>query len=786
MGATAARHMQSAKRPNQVSINNAELSHCPMSEDDAWTDDGRAGDLTTDSDSYFGGGDGDLTTDSDADDLFTESDSDEEGGGRSKRCATLDTSRYLLVRKVGVGTTATALLCLDLVEANRPVILKNTQKSRFRSLPNPSSTELSRHPLGYLGEIAVLKKLESPNIIRLFNVVDHPDAPTVSLVLEYAPGGDLRTYIGRGHLDTDGKPRPGIDPERMWSWSRDVVNGMAYMHRAGVIHRDIKPENVLIGVDSSAKIGDFGSAVIVDPGRHGSDVMTDQVGSPAYMSPECAGGDPYHGFRSDIYSLGTTLYHCLFGRVPHEAPNAAMLFEMVASAGEVDLMPRGRALDPALTSLLRKCLARDPHRRATARQLLEDEWLTDEGRSTMTVWRKLPSLGAKLSRRDLANAVQQTDSGKLTRRGGGNADDSSEPADSLHDIVSSSGEERETRTIKQGELLFMQGDEATEAYYIQEGTAEIFVERSIDLPGPCKVAGKKKTRDVGPGDLLGEVDLFLDGNVRTASVAALSDMRVMVIQRSEISDWFAKEPKAATAAKEKANDFRQLRKQMSGQLRTELQIKLGMGIDSFPSINEDLPERRYRAGSIIFSAGEDAAMVWWVRKGEVKELHVAKGQTLDDAIVIKEWRQGDFIGYATFMLDRTKRLVTAVAKTQVELVGISKSLFLQLVCSNPELEVKLRAHAKKIVEETESFIAKRLREVAQMVIAAQRMSKLGKSSNLRLDYRVVGLDPATAEHDSGRALSDWASSLGRLSERNEDASQSASSSAGTEIGTDDE
>ena len=115
---------------------------------------------------------------------------------------------------------------------------------------------------------------------------------------------------------------------------------------------------------------------------------------------------------------------------------------------------------------------------------------------------------------------------------------------------------------------------------------------------------------------------------------------------------------------------------------------------------------------------------------------MAKGQTLDDAIVINEWRQGDFIGYATFMLDRTKRLVTAVAKTQVELVGISKSLFLQLVCSNPELEVKLRAHAKKIVEETESFIAKRLREVAQMVIAAQRMSKLGKSSNLRLDYRV--------------------------------------------------
>ena len=107
---------------------------------DEWTDDGRGGDLSTDSDSYFDGGDGDLTTESDASDLFTESDSDDEGKG-----ATLDTSRYLVVKKVGMGSTATALLCLDLVEANRPVILKNTQKSRFRSLPSNPKTPSTSH-----------------------------------------------------------------------------------------------------------------------------------------------------------------------------------------------------------------------------------------------------------------------------------------------------------------------------------------------------------------------------------------------------------------------------------------------------------------------------------------------------------------------------------------------------------------------------------------------------------------------------------------------------------------
>ena len=68
-----------------------------MSDEDEWTDDGRGGDLSTDSDSYFDGGDGDLTTDSDASDLFTESDSDDDEKG-----ATLDTSRYLVVKKEGV------------------------------------------------------------------------------------------------------------------------------------------------------------------------------------------------------------------------------------------------------------------------------------------------------------------------------------------------------------------------------------------------------------------------------------------------------------------------------------------------------------------------------------------------------------------------------------------------------------------------------------------------------------------------------------------------------------
>jgi CRP-like cAMP-binding protein len=345
---------------------------------------------------------------------------------------------------------------------------------------------------------------------------------------------------------------------------------------------------------------------------------------------------------------------------------------------------------------------------------LEDEWLTDEGRSAMTVWRKLPTLGTKLSRRELANAIQQRDSGKLGQPGGDDADaDSLNPADSLHAMLSSTRGERETRTIKEGTVLITQGDEATEAYYIQEGTAEIFVERCIDLPGLGKVAGRRRTRDVGPGDLLGEVDLFLDGNVRTASVAALSDMKVTVIQRSEISDWFEKEPEAASAAKDKANDFRQLRRQVSGQLRKELQIKLGMGIESFPSINEDLPSAGTARAPSSSPRARTRAWSGGCERGSVRELHVAKGQSLDEAITIKECEQGDFIGYATFMLDRKKRLVTAVASTPVELVGLSKSLFLQLVCSNPELEVKLRAHAQEIIAETESFIATRLREVAR-------------------------------------------------------------------------
>ena len=195
---------------------------------------------------------------------------------------------------------------------------------------------------------------------------------------------------------------PGIPPERLWEWARDIVKGLAYMHRQGVAHRDIKPENVLLcgggaaqlcgggahqtqlcggarikgkgsrrkgygfgdasrysGDRAVAKLADFGSSLLLPSFRArrgdasadassdasadaarvdgGGFLATDQAGTPAFMSPECASGEPHAPMPCDAWGFGATVFYALFARPPFEAPNAVALVETVAAAERVAL-----------------------------------------------------------------------------------------------------------------------------------------------------------------------------------------------------------------------------------------------------------------------------------------------------------------------------------------------------------------------------------------------------------------------------------------------------------------
>lgn len=355
-----------------------------------------------------------VSADADSDDSFgTDYSSDEAPTSSSPIAPSTAEGRFLFVEKIGEGATSSAFLCLDLAERGRAVVLKRCPRAKFRSLAPPPSARAAPPgggalptppPAAHEVEIATLKKLSAshPNILSLYSVVDDPASPHVALVLEYAGGGDLKSAVAAFAADDDDAAFPGIPPERLWEWARDIVKGLAYMHRQGVAHRDIKPENVLLcgggaaqlcgggahqtqlcggarikgkgsrrkgygfgdasrysGDRAVAKLADFGSSLLLPSFRArrgdasadassdasadaarvdgGGFLATDQAGTPAFMSPECASGEPHAPMPCDAWGFGATVFYALFARPPFEAPNAVALVETVAAAERVAL-----------------------------------------------------------------------------------------------------------------------------------------------------------------------------------------------------------------------------------------------------------------------------------------------------------------------------------------------------------------------------------------------------------------------------------------------------------------
>lgn len=124
-------------------------------------------------------------------------------------------------------------------------------------------------------EIAIMKKLDHPNIVNLIEVLDDPSVDMLYIIMEYVANGSVIKKISTT------KP---ISIQIIWKYFRDLISGLHYLHEcAGVIHRDIKPENLLIDENDRLKIADFGVSFIME---NGSDDIATTAGSNYYFSPE--------------------------------------------------------------------------------------------------------------------------------------------------------------------------------------------------------------------------------------------------------------------------------------------------------------------------------------------------------------------------------------------------------------------------------------------------------------------------------------------------------------------
>ena len=255
--------------------------------------------------------------------------------------------RFVLENELGIGGMARVYLGRD-EELARAVAVKVLN-------PVHGGTEIGDR---FEREGRTAARLAHPNIVQVYDAgeADFNGKETSYIVMEYVPGGDLKELI-----DATGR-LPGPELARLGD---EVCAGLAHAHEHGVIHRDIKPHNILLDENGHAKVTDFGIARALDTTqatRTGS-----FLGTALYSSPEQLQGKKVTP-KSDIYSLGVTLYQAATGEPPFSGTTPIEVASQHVS--KTPVLPRqlGADVGEGLQALILDCLAKHPDDRPTAEE----------------------------------------------------------------------------------------------------------------------------------------------------------------------------------------------------------------------------------------------------------------------------------------------------------------------------------------------------------------------------------------------------------------------------------
>ncbi|RKP30123.1 Pkinase-domain-containing protein [Metschnikowia bicuspidata] len=226
--------------------------------------------------------------------------------------------------------------------------------------------------LGVNRELQILRKLDHPNIVRLKSFYE--DIENYYLVMELVPGGDLMDFVAANGA---------IGEDATQVITKQILDGIAYVHKLGILHRDLKPDNILIMQDDPivVKITDFGLAKISD----NNTFMKTFCGTLAYVAPEVITGkldltpDPGNNYSNmvDIWSLGCLVYVLLTSHLPFNGKTQTQMFQKIKSGEYHDAPLNSYRISCDARRFLLRCLQVEPSARLTATQLLCDAWLAD-------------------------------------------------------------------------------------------------------------------------------------------------------------------------------------------------------------------------------------------------------------------------------------------------------------------------------------------------------------------------------------------------------------------------
>lgn len=207
--------------------------------------------------------------------------------------------KYKILNEIGHGGMSVVYLAIN-ERANKAWAIKEVRKD--------TRVDFATVQQGLVAEVEILKKLNHPHLPSIIDVIDRDDS--FLIVMDYVEGKNLESLLRHGGAQ---------EPDRVIEWAKQLCDVLGYLHsrKPPIIYRDMKPSNVMLKPDGNVMLLDFGTA------REYKDYSvadTTCLGTRGYAAPEQFGGRGQSDARTDIYSLGATIYHLLTGHSPADPP----------------------------------------------------------------------------------------------------------------------------------------------------------------------------------------------------------------------------------------------------------------------------------------------------------------------------------------------------------------------------------------------------------------------------------------------------------------------------------